>query len=407
VALPLEGIRVVEFGAWVVGPTCARILGELGADVIKVENPDGGDPARGVHSPTLVAQRGQGNISPWLELWNGSKRSIAIDLNQEAGKEVVNKLIEKADILVTNMRASAVDKLGINYESVKKINPRLFYAQNTGFGLKGPDRDRRAFDDTAFWIRSGIMSTLGEPQGPPTPLRGSMGDLSTAIFLVCAILTAIIARDKSGIGQKIDISLMGSGMWVAGDDMQRRLIFGEPETNPKLARESTTNPFRNTYQTKDNRWVFFMMLQTDRFWPSVCKAIEREDLAEDPRFDSHQKRVANSPLIISMLDEAIATKTLAEWKERFEQYDLIWEAETTIPEVLADPQVSANNFVDEVDHPSGKPIQIVSLPFKFSETPIGPRRAAPELGQHTEEVLLEIGYDWNQLSKLKEQKVII
>jgi len=405
--LPLEGTKVVELGIWVLGPTCARVLGELGADVIKVEDPRAGDPARGVVSPRAMSEGSLGPVSPWWELWNGSKRAIAVDLSQEAGREIIYELVKISDILITNMRAAVVDRLAVDYETLAKINPRIIYAQATGFGTKGPDRDRRAFDETAFWIRSGIMSTLGEPEVPPVALRGSMGDLTTAVFLAGAIVTALLARDRFGFGQKVDISLMSAGMWVAGDDIQRRLIWGEREENRKYARKDMTNPLRNTYQTKDKKWLFFMMIQTDRFWPAVCKAIEREDLEKDPRFDSHQKRVKNSQLIISILDEALATRTLAEWRERFEQHGLLWEPETTVPEVLADPQVSENGYVGEVQHSSGNLIKMLRVPFQLSKTPVRPRSLAPALGQHTEEVLLEMGYDWNQLSQLKEQKVIL
>jgi len=403
--LPLEGIKVIELGHWVLGPTCARILGELGADVIKIEDPRGGDPVRGLLPPKLMSDLGP--VNPFWEQWNGSKRAIAVDLSQEAGREIIYKLVKISDVFVTNFRAAVVDRFALNYERVVKINPKIIYAQATGFGLKGPDRDRPAFDDTAFWIRSGIMSTLGEPDAPPVPLRGAMGDLTTAGFLAGAIVAALLARDRFGFGQKVDISLVATGMWVAGEDVQRRLTWGERAGNQKYPRKSTTNPLRNTFQTKDKKWLFFMMLQTDRFWPAVCKAIEREDLGKDPRFDSHRKRVKNSQLIISILDEVIATRTMAEWAERFDQHGLIWEPETTVPEALADPQVAANDYVAEVEYPSGDLVKLLRVPFQFSETPIGPRSPGPELGQHTEEVLLEMGYDWDQLSQLKEQKVII
>ncbi|GAI19970.1 unnamed protein product [marine sediment metagenome] len=159
--LPLEGIKVIELGVWVIVPTCARVLGELGANVIKVENPRGGDPVRGLLSPEEMAARGLGPVNPFWEQWNGSKRAIAIDLSQEAGREIIYKLVKTSDVFITNLRASAVDKLSVDYESLAKINPKIIYAQNTGFGPKGPHRDRAAFDDTAFWIRSGIMSTMG------------------------------------------------------------------------------------------------------------------------------------------------------------------------------------------------------------------------------------------------------
>ncbi len=405
--LPLQGIKVIELCHWVLGPTCARVLGELGAEVIKIEDPRGGDPVRGLLPPSAMSESGLGVVNPFWEQWNGSKRAIAVDLSQEAGREIVYKMVETSDVFVTNFRAAVVDRLSLDYERVAKINPRIIYAQATGFGMKGPHRDRAAFDDTVFWIRAGIMSTLGEPDAPPVPLRGAMGDLSSAIFLAGAIVTALLARDRFGIGQKVDVSLMSAGMWVAGEDIQRRLIWGERVGNRKHARKKAPNPLRNTYQTKDKKWLFFMMLQTDRFWPAVCKAIEREDLENDPRFDSHQKRVENSELIISILDAVMATRMLAEWAERFEQYDLVWEPETTISEVVDDPQVSANDYVAEVEHSSGELFKLLRVPFQFSETPIQPRSPGPELGQHTEEVLLELGYDWDRLSQLKEQKVIL
>ena len=167
------------------------------------------------------------------------------------------------------------------------------------------------------------------------------------------------------------------------------------------------NPLWNTYQTKDKRWLEFILLDTDRFWSPLCKAIEREDLEKDQRFNSDQNRVENSQSLISILDEVLATRTMTEWAERFDEYGLVWEAETTIPEVLSDPQVSENNYITEVEHPSGNPFKLLRIPFQFSETPVHPRSPAPELGQHTEEVLLELGYDRNRLSELKEQRVIV
>ena len=354
-----------------------------------------------------ITERGLGPVNPFWEQFNGSKRAITVNLSQEAGKEIMHKLLKISDVFVTNFRPAAVDKLSLDYENVSKINPKIIYAQNTGFGMKGPDRDRSAFDETAFWIRGGIMSILGEPDDPPVPLRGAMGDLPTAIFLTGAILAALLTRERFGFGQKVDTSLMWSGMWVAGNDVQQRLTWREREENLKHSRKNAFNPLRNTYQTKDKKWLCFMMLQTDRFWPPVCKAIEREDLIEDSRFNSHQKRVGSSQLIISILDGILATKTMAEWEERFNQHGLVWEPETTVAEVLADPQVSENDYVAEVEHPSGTLMKLLRPPFQLSKTPLQPKSSAPELGQHTEEVLLELGYDWDQLSQLKNKGVIL
>jgi len=404
---PLQGMRVIELCHWVLGPTCARILGELGADVIKIEAPNGGDPVRGLLPPSVMKERDLGPVNPYWENWNGSKRAITLDLNQPEGKEVVHKLLATADVFVTNFRASVVDRFGLDYESVKKINPKIIYAQATGFGIKGPDRDRAAFDDTTFWIRSGLMSTLGEPDTPPVPLRGAIGDLTSAVFLAGAIGIALLVRERFGIGQKIDISLLAAGMWVAGDDFQRRLVWGPRTGNQKFARKTAPNPLRNTYCAKDGKWLFLMMFQTDRFWEPLCKALEHVELINDPRFDSHEKRVQNSTLIISMLDEIIATRTRDEWAKRFETYKLVWEPESTVGEVLADPQVSANDLIARVSHPSGQNFELLRVPYQFSETRIEPHFSAPEFGQHTEEVLTELGYDWDQIAYMKEKRVIL
>ena len=221
--LPLEGIKVIELGQWVFGPICARVLGELGADVIKVETPRGGDPVRGVVESKTYPQLATIPINPYFEFYNASKRAIAVDLNQEAGREIMYKLVKISDVFVTNLRPTVIDRFTLDYESVVKVNPRIIYAQATGFGPKGPDRDRMAFDETAFWTRSGIMSTLGEPDAPPVPLRGAMGDLTSAIFLAGATVAALLARERFGLGQKVDTSLISSGMWVLGTDVQRYL----------------------------------------------------------------------------------------------------------------------------------------------------------------------------------------
>jgi len=354
--LPLQGIKVVELCVWVAGPTCTRVLGELGADVIKLENPRGGDPGRSV----ISEQTADGNnpVSPHWELWNGSKRSIAVDLRQEAGKEIILRLLKAADVFVTNLRPAAVDRLALDYENIAMINPGIIYAQNSGFGLKGPDRDRSAFDSNAFWTRSGIMSTMGQPDTPPVALRGAMGDLTTAIFLAGAIGMALLARERFGFGQKVDISLMSSGMWVAGEDIQQHLTWGEHADNAKHSRKKMPNPLWNTYQTKDKKWLELILLETDRFWPLMCQAIDREDLEKDPRFDSESKRAKNSQSLISILDEILVTRTMKEWAERFDRYGLVWEAETTIPEVLSDPQVSENDYVADVARALGKPFKL-------------------------------------------------
>jgi crotonobetainyl-CoA:carnitine CoA-transferase CaiB-like acyl-CoA transferase len=406
-SLPLEGLRVLELGVWVAGPTCARVLGEMGADVIKIENPKiGGDPVRWLIFPEVIPEPGVKYVSPTWEQCNTGKRSLAIDLTQPEGREVVYKLVKKSDVVVTNLRASAIDKLGMDYETLAKNNPKIIYAQNTGFGSNGPQRSRSAFDETAFWIRSGLMSVLGEPGTPPVILRGAMGDLTTALFMVAGIMTALYTRQLTGEGQKVDISLMASGMWVNGIVIHRRLMIGDSEVAQKDSRISPPNPLRNTYKSKDGKWFFFMMIDTERYWPQVIKAINRPDIEKDPRFDTHIKRMSKSKEIVSILDRIFATKTLAEWTPLFDGNDLVWEKETTVPEVVADPQAVQNGYVVEAINEEGKTQKFLGLPFQLSKTPILPRCGTPPLGEHNDDILKFLGYTKAQIAKLTDAKIV-
>ncbi|MFC2014031.1 CaiB/BaiF CoA transferase family protein [Chloroflexota bacterium] len=399
--MPLEGIKVVELSTWIVGPVASTILGECGADVIKVENIEGGDTLRGLQSSGVNL----GNVRHFWELCNRNKRGIAVNLKHELGRKIIYQLLEKADIFVTNLRLGSLERLSLDYDSVNQLNPQIIYAHASGYGPKGPDRDKPAFDEVAFWARSGIMSILGEPGTPPPPLRGAMGDLPTAALLAGNILLALFVRERTGIGQQVTVSLLSAGMWVAGWDIQSALSTGQDI--PRVSRKTIANPLYNTYQTKDEKWIQFQMVQTDRYWSPLCRALGSEDLENDSRFDSHEKRCANSTLVISILDEVIATKTRDEWVERFDGHDLVWAPVVTISEVIHDPQVLENEYVVNFDHPILGSLKLPAIPFQLSKTPLKPRSPAPEMGQHTEEVLLEIGYDWDDITRFKYEGVII
>ena len=404
--LPLEGIKVLELGLWVLGPSCARVLGEMGADVIKIEDPDGGDPGRGIMAPKSVSGGAGVSTNPLWEWWNLGKRDIAVDLTREAGREIIYQLVKTSDVFVTNFRPAIVDRFGLDYESVARINPKIIYAQATGFGINGPDRDRRAFDETAFWTRSGIMSILGEPDVPPVPLRGAMGDLTTAIFLAGATVTALLARDRFGFGQKVDISLMASGMWVAGGDFQRYLVWGERYNYHKLPRNKMVNPLRNTFQTKDGKWLLLIGLRPERYWSRFCQTIEREDLEHDPRFESFQPMMENRVALLHILQEAFLSRTLDEWRPRLNAAGFPWSPVQSFPEVINDPQARVNDFFVSYDHPAYGRMEGVANPVKLSQSPETVRMPAPEFGQHTEEVLLQLGYSWEDIGQFKQQGVI-
>ena len=256
--MPLSGISVVEMTQNVFGPVVGSVLAEWGADVIKIERLEGGDIVRGLFSYGVIENMA---INPFLEMCNHNKRGICIDLKQQEGQKIAHELISKADVFICNMRPSTLKKLNMDYENLIKINPRLIYAQATGYGSKGDEADRPAFDDTAFWARGGIMMTLGEPDVAPPGIRGAQGDMPAASTLVSGILLALLHRSQTGLGQLVDTSLLGSAVWVNAADLQSSIIA--QRDIPRMSRKAKMNPLINHYETKDHRWVQLCMPQTD------------------------------------------------------------------------------------------------------------------------------------------------
>jgi len=339
-----------------------------------------------------------------FEMDNRNKRSLAVDLRYQEGKEVVHKLVEKSDIFVSNFEASAVRKLHMDYETLSRINPRIIYSLATGFGDRGPDRDLKAFDYIA-WARSGIMGTMGQEGTPPPQCLPAFGDHITAITQAYGIMLALFHRERTGIGQEVKVSLLGSLIETAGLSFQSHLVTGHDI--PRASRESELNPLWNAYQTKDGRWMQLAMLQTDVHWRDFCQAMGIEELQNDPRFNAHIMRTENNESLISILDEVFLTKTASEWAERFRERNLIWTKVQTWREVAADPQTCENGYIIDFDHPSAGSIKMVGHPVKLSKTPGEIRAPAPEFGQHDEEIVLELGYTWEEIGKLREQKVIV
>ena len=398
--MALSGIKVVEVSTWAAGPSCGMWLAENGADVVRVE-PIEGDPVRGMMQSGVVPVTDLN----WLwEMWNRSKRGIAVNLRQEAGQEIVHKLVGQADVFLANLRPGTLKRARLDYETLNQLNPRLIYANITGYGPKGPGADWPSFDEIGFWARSGIMAVLGEPDTPLVPLRGAMGDHTTGMFTLGGIALALYVRERTGRGQRVDVSLVGSGTWVAGCDVQGALIYDQDM--PRFSRKTIGNPLYNHYECKDGKWVQFQMLQTDRYWSGVCKALGREDLEHDPRFDSHQKRVENNVELIAILDEVLATESRDEWAPRFNENGLVWGPAQTPMEVTQDPCVLENKYVVEYEHFSGRKVRGITCPIQLSQNPTRAPRGAPEYSQHTEEVLLEMGYSWDDITKLKDSKVI-
>jgi len=401
-ASALDGIKVVELSTWFAGPTCGMWLGEHGADVVRVE-PIEGDPLRGIMgSGALPAELA--NTYNWMwEMANRSKRCITLDLKQEESRKIMHKMVAEADVFLANLRPATLKRAKMDYDTLNKINPRLVYCNITGYGSKGPGADWQAFDETAFWTRSGIMSTMGEPGTPAVPLRGAMGDHTTGMFALGGISMALYSREKTGKGQLVELSLYANGMWVAGVDIQGALVYNMEMG--RVSRLTQGNPLYNTYVAKDDKWFMFQMLQTDRFWPGVCKVLGRGDLMA--KYPNHTDLVKNSAALIKILDAEFAKQPRDYWARRFDDNGIIWAPAQTPTEVIRDPVALENEYIIEYDHFSYGKLKGIRCPIKLMGTPERTPFGAPEFGQHTEEVLLELGYTWEDIGAFKDKKVIL
>jgi crotonobetainyl-CoA:carnitine CoA-transferase CaiB-like acyl-CoA transferase len=396
---PLAGVKVVELGFWVAGPATAGILCDWGADVIKIEPPRG-DPFRGIFMSAVGIEV---PFNPPFELDNRGKRSVILDLKRDEGRALAAELIARVDVFVSNLRPGALEKLGLDYETLSRANPRLVYGSVTGYGVTGPDRDRPAYDIGAFWSRGGVAAML-TPEGHEPPVqRGGMGDHTTAITAAGAISAALLARERTGCGQHVVTSLLRTGMYVVGWDVATRLRFGY--VAPAGTRAASPNPIANSYRAGCGRWLWLIGLEADRHWPDVCRAIGRPDLLGDPRTADIVARRENGPEVVKILDQEIAKRPLAEWAEIFARENVWWAPVQNCDDIVADPQVRAAGGVVPFDAAEGLPEQLAT-PVDFLGTPGEAARSAPEAGQHTEEVLLELGRSWEEIAALKERGVI-
>ncbi len=402
----LEGVKIIEMGHFLLVPTATAMLADWGADVIKIENfKMGGDavrfpvPIEGVMPPSEL------KISMWFHYFNRNKRSIGIDLKSEKGKEILFKLIETADVFATNFDAGAIEKQGLDYDTLKKINPKLIYCQATGYGTSGPDKYKPGFDYAAWWARSGMMDRISADEDP-RPQRAGLGDNQVAPCIAGAISAALYAREKTGVGQKVEVNLYHFAVFGAAFDIGAALNVGV--NIPKTNRTKVTNFMWNVYKTKDDKWIMFVMPQTDLFWDRFCRAIEKPEWENDERFNSHQKRISENMYLIPEMDKISATKTADEWDQVAKDFDIVLGRVQTPLDVANDPQAYENGFFEEVtEEASNHKFKMIHSPVTFSETPGTIRTLAPNLGQDTETVLMDYGYTWDDLSAFKEQGVII
>ena len=398
---PLAGIRVIEISTFQQGPVAGMRLGDLGADVIKIE-PKEGDPARR-HMKTIEAEFHVKGYNYYFEHANRNKRGIILDMKKEKGMDIFLKLIDSADVFLNNMSIGAPLRLGIGPEELLARNPRLIYAQASGWGRKGPIANSLSFDYTGI-ARSGLMMVAGENGTPPCMILPGLGDELGGLMSAWGVTLALFAREKTGKGQVVDTSLMGSVVALLGHLMSGTAML--KQVFPRFVRSASGNAMYNHYQCKDDQWLAIAHLDPDRWWPKVCGALGLERLINDPKFNSLNARADNGKELVAMFDEVFAGKTREEWMQILGEHGCIFTPVQDINDVVEDPQVMANHYMIDVDHPTHGPTKTMGFPWDLSETPASWRRGAPELGEHTEEVLLEMGYSQEDLAKFREEGVV-
>jgi len=402
---PLEGIRILDWTIWQQGPVATAMLGDLGAEVIKIEERVAGDPGRGMKRVRGLGAELPGGRNFYYENNNRNKRGIALDLRKTQGKEIIYRLTEKADVFVQNFRPGVAARLGLDYVKLKQYNSRLIYATASGYGLKGPDSGEPTFDYLGL-ARSGIMNAVGEPDTPPQGMVGGLADQMGAIFLAYGILAALLTRERLGISQEIDVSHFGGMIAFQSLNVVAACLVGQDL--PRQERANSFNPMWNHYKCKDGKWLALAHLQPDRHWPMLCEAMGISHLEKDQRFADAVSREKNAREIVAILDNIFATRTCAEWMEYLKsQGDFILSPVNRVAELVSDPMAIANGYIKEFDHPTLGKVKLPGIPVNFTQTPGSIRLPAPDFGQHTEEVLMELGgYSWDDIEKLKQEAVI-
>jgi crotonobetainyl-CoA:carnitine CoA-transferase CaiB-like acyl-CoA transferase len=396
-----EGVRVVELAQWVFVPVAGALLADWGADVIRIERPEG-DPYRGLATQGIGTDSGGVNMS--VALANRGKRSIALDLQKEEGRTVLHQLLETADVFLTNFRPGALRRLGLDAETLTNRYPKLVYARGHGYGVRGPDADNPGYDASAFWARGGMAHVL-TPQDRDQPIgqRGAMGDRNGGMALAFGMASALLKRTRTNRGSVVDVSLLGVAMWTLSSDVLSALQGQQPRA--MSGGGAFVNPLVGTYRTKDGRHISLVFLEADRYWADFCRVMGRQDLGDDPRFADLQSRREHAEACVAELTNEFAGRTFDEWKTLLAQIDAPWAPVQAVEELLDDPQVIANEYIGDVVIDGEPAYRLPTVPVQFDERPPALRRA-PEHGEHSEMLLLELGYTWEQIGELQETGVI-
>jgi len=393
---PFEGIKVLDLTRALAGPYCTLVLSDLGAEVVKVEIPQSGDDAR-QYGPFKNKQ------SLYFLSLNRAKKSITLNLKAEEGKVIVKDLVKKFDVLVENFRPGTMEKLGLGYNELKEINPRLIYAASSGFGHTGPDSKKPSYDLLAQ-ARGGIMSITGWPDTPPTRVGMSTGDITAGLFTAIGIGAALYHREKTGVGEKIDVAMLDSQVAILENALARFQVDGVSPT-PIGNKHPTVSPFQ-AFMAKDE--YFVLPIGNDKLWQKFCHVVGKEDWANDPRFVTNAGRNNNMDTLIPMIEKLFLTKKASEWIKLIESAGIPCGPINNIEKVMNDPQVHARNMIVEIDDDVAGTIKIAGNPIKMTSIPEEKKRnPVPKLGEHTAEVLSKyLGYDEKKIAQLKEDGVI-
>jgi CoA:oxalate CoA-transferase len=383
--LPLSGLRVIDCTVFQQGTYTTAMLADFGADVVKVEGPDSPDPGRGLSES-------------YFQSYNRNKRGIVLDLKHPEGRAALLRLIETADVFVQNMRQGVMEKLGLSYEVMKERNPAIIYASASGYGPKGPHRLWPAMDILGQ-ARGGTMSVQGPPEVPPVTAFGGMADQVGAISLSYGILMALWHRARTGEGQQVDASLLGGQIMLQSHNITDTLFTGR--IPPRVRREQM-QPTWNTYQCGDGRYLTVSMLQSDRWWPTFCRAVERMDLLTDAKFCDAQSRSTNRSDLIAEMDGIFAQRPQMEWVNYLCDAGLPVAPVQDYSQVIEDPQVIANDYIVPFTLPDGTETRIVGPAVQLQRSPGSVRNRAPEFGEHTEEVLEAAGFSWEEIGRLRD-----
>lgn len=389
----LQGLKVVEFASYIAAPGAAGIMADWGAQVIKVERPEG-DPMRHVFGDAKSALSG----NPTFGLDNRGKRAVVLDTSKPEGREALTRLANEADIFLTNVRPASLKRAGLDDETLRAANPRLIYAVVTGYGLEGPDAAKPGFDVTAFWSRAGVAHMHAPKGTDPFILRTGVGDHTTSLATVAAILAAVYEREKTGVGRLVQTSLLATGVYAVGSDMAVQLAFGKLASN--RPRSAPFDPVANFYKSRDGHWFVINPRGGGNDWKLLSAACGRPDLPEDERFLTSRLRKDNSPVLVAEFDKAFGALDFDEIARRLDEVDLVWAPVQTPAQVAADPQVAAAGALIDVEDGQGGTYRSPAAPARFPGADATVRPAAPGLGEHTREVLAEVGYSTAEIEAM-------